>query len=308
VPAAQPALDAGWLVVMNARGYQALREVLYMRVFARVEESPWPTAVLQKGDLGGYVQLRPPAVDVSPLMPPAEAEPWIQLMWQHQRELSDLDVDVLDGLSTIWLQQPRLPQAELLVDVDHLLTLRRLQLKRSGQGRRGGYEPEQRAAVLKGLSHIQSLYVSISRQELGQRNRNGRDRPAHLTHGLQGRVFMIANLSGRHSPNAALTGPDFVFRPGEIFASRLVGTGRQIALLPLKALPYDSYRQTWAKRLARYLSWQWRIQARRGDRGDYLCPRLGRLMFLGRGRPETLMPASRPPTLPHTIGLQRTAA
>ncbi len=30
-----------------------------------------------------------------------------------------------------------------------------------------------------------------------------------------------------------------------------------------KAVQYDPYRQKWEKRLARYLSWQWRIQASR---------------------------------------------
>ncbi len=32
-----------------------------------------------------------------------------------------------------------------------------------------------------------------------------------------------------------------------------------------KAVQYDPYRQKWGKRLARYLSWQWHSQARRGE-------------------------------------------
>ena len=54
----------------------------------------------------------------------------------------------------------------------------------------------------------------------------------------------------------------FRFVPGDIFARFLLGAGRQWALLSAKALGYDPYRQTWETRLARYLSWQWRIRAK----------------------------------------------
>jgi hypothetical protein len=61
----------------------------------------------------------------------------------------------------------------------------------------------------------------------------------------------------------------FIFRPGQVFAHFLAGPGRQTALLSAKALQYDPYRQTWEKRLTRYLSWQWRCEA---HTGNYLQP------------------------------------
>jgi len=54
-----------------------------------------------------------------------------------------------------------------------------------------------------------------------------------------------------------------------VFAHFLAGPGRQTALLSAKALQYDPYRQTWEKRLTRYLSWQWRCEA---HTGNYLQP------------------------------------
>jgi len=53
----------------------------------------------------------------------------------------------------------------------------------------------------------------------------------------------------------------FIFRPGKIFAHFLFGAGRQTALLAAQALRYDPVQQTWEKRLARYLSYQWRCKA-----------------------------------------------
>jgi hypothetical protein len=264
-----PPLDDGWLIVMNAVVYQALHEVFYKCRFTRVEESPWPTAILQKGSLQGHVQLRPPAVDVAPCMSAAETEVLAQRVWQQLEEFSDLDVDVLDSLSAIWLHQARTPHEELQIRLDQLLSLRGLQPKRGGQGRRGGFEPEQRAAMLRALAHIQNVHVSIATLPGDELDRKGRRQRTEVPQGLQGRTFIITDAEGESPPNSALNGPDFVFRPGDIFAPWLVGPRRQTAWLPVKALQYDLYRQVWARRMARYLTWQWRIRA---GRGDYLHP------------------------------------
>ena len=47
----------------------------------------------------------------------------------------------------------------------------------------------------------------------------------------------------------------------QIFAHFLFGAGRQTALLAAQALRYDPVQQAWEKRLARYLSYQWRCKA-----------------------------------------------
>jgi hypothetical protein len=254
---------------MNALVYQALREVLARCAFAQVEESPWPTAVLQKGSLQGHVQLRPPAVDACPLMPAAEVQRWVQLMWGQQQEISDLDVDVLDSLGAIWLYQARARHEALQIHLDQLLRLRGLQPKRGGQGRRGGYELEQRATILSALAHIQNLYVSIPMLPGDEHDRQGRHQRTRQPQGIQGRIFVITDAGWESSRISALSGPDCVFHPGEVLTPWLVGSRRQTAWLPVKALQYDPYRHAWAKRMARYLTWQWRIRARRGD---YLSP------------------------------------
>lgn len=141
MPATLPPFDSGYIVVMNSVVYQVLREVLCNRAFARVDESPWPTAAVQRGSFRGHVQLRPPAADRNVYMPPAEVERWTGLMWQQQEEISDVDADVLDGLGVIWLHQAQVPDAQLRMHVNQFLQLRGLQPKRGSRDGGAGIRP-----------------------------------------------------------------------------------------------------------------------------------------------------------------------
>jgi DNA-binding XRE family transcriptional regulator len=82
---------------------------------------------------------------------------------------------------------------------------------------------------------------------------------------IQSRAFTITDIFGQMQLDGSLDVQRFIFRPGKVFASFLFGPGRQTALLSAKALAYDPYRQTWEKRLARYLSYQWRCRAHSGN-------------------------------------------
>src|SRR5262249_24997477 len=66
------------------------------------------------------------------------------------------------------------------------------------------------------------------------------------------------------------------YRLGNVFARYLFGPGRRTALLSAKVLSYDPRSQKYAKRLARYLSWIWRIRA---SKHEYFQPfRAGTLL------------------------------
>jgi DNA-binding XRE family transcriptional regulator len=265
----QPLLWEEHLTVMNASHYQAVREAIYKNTFQRLDGIPWPTALLAAGPARGQIQLRPVVVDAKPLMPPEEAEAWAHRMWQQRAELSDLDADALDALSALWLAQARTPKDDAIANVDNLLAMRGLRPRRSGQGRRGGYEPEQRTAMLQALSHIQSLWLNMTELEVyeGKHERKRQRQPT--TQGIQSRAFVITDLFGQIRQDGFMDVEKFIFRPGKVFAHFLFGAGRQTALLAAQALRYDPLRQTWEKRLTRYLSYQWRCRA---HNGDYMQP------------------------------------
>jgi hypothetical protein len=254
--------------VLSAAHYQAIRVALAHNTFQQVDGIPWPTAILATGPARGYAELRPLVADTMSWLAPEVLDAWAQRMWQQRAELSDLDADALDILSALWLYQARTPQDDAVADVDELLAMRELQPKRGGQGRRGGYEREQRHAMLRALTHIQNLWLSMTEVEVytGGRHRTRRRRPE--TQALQSRVFVITDLFGQLRLDGWLEVEKFIFRPGKVFAHFLHGPGRQTALLSARALAYNPYRQIWEKRLLRYLSWQWRTRAQGGNYGQ----------------------------------------
>jgi len=259
------------LTVLSAAHYQALREALAKQAFERLDGFPWPTALVTTGPARGYIQLRPMAVDAQPFMPPEEMEAWAAQMWQLRGELSDPDADALDILSAVWLYQARTPNDDAIADVDELLAMRGLQAKQGGQGRRGGYEPEQRTAMLQAVAHIQNLWLTMTSINIYEPSgsRPGSRRRRLTPQAISSRAFTMTDLFGQIRLDGGMDVEKFIFRPGKVFAHFLFGPGRQSALLSAKALAYDPYRQTWEKRLARYLSYQWRCRA---HNGDYLQP------------------------------------
>ena len=255
------------LTVLSAAHYQAIRTALAHNTFQEVEGIPWPTAVLATGPARGYAELRPLVADTTPWLSPEAVDAWAQRMWQQRAELSDLDADALDALSALWLYQARTPQDDAVADVDELLDMRDLQPKQRGHGRRSGYEPEQREAMLRALSHLQNLWLTMTALEVYTAP-TPRARRRRETQAVQSRVFLITDLLGQIRPDGWFTVEKFIFRPGKVFAHFLHGAGRQTALLSARALAYDPYRQVWEKRLLRYLSWQWRTRAHAGDYGQ----------------------------------------
>ncbi len=255
VPLASDALTSllahDHIQVMSSAHYQAVREALYLNSFERVEDTPWPTARLALGPSHGQAQLRPPGADGQTALPQNQIEAWAALMWQQREKLSDLDADALDALSALWLSQARSPQDRAVADVDGLLTMRGIQPRARDNGRRVGFRSSQRSEMHQALAHVQNLWITIATLD---------DPDGVTTRALQSRAFVITDRYGVTDKTGAMVDMErFVFQPGRVFAQFLMGPGQQTALLSAKALHYDTYRQTWEKRLARFLSWQWRV-------------------------------------------------
>jgi len=253
-----PVQSNGHLHVGSDAMMQALREALALNTFREVADSPWPTAPLNRGDSKGHVQLRPLALDQQPIMPPAEIEAWKESMWKQREELTDLDVDTLDAMNAIWLCQAQSERHGAIADVDSILSLRGVKQKKCGRGARGGYEAEQRLETLKTISHLQNVWVTMAM--LPGYGKKGRGRNANRV--LQSRAFVITDRAGQLRLDGFMDVDSFMFRPGDVLARVLFGPGRQTALMSAMALRYNPYKQTWEKRLTRYLSWQWRCRAK----------------------------------------------
>ena len=253
-------IDQGNLLVMSNAPYQSVREVLSKRKFESCNHTPWPTAKIKKGTIEGMVQIIPYSPNQMNLAVDKEA---VKEVWKQSEELSELDVDIFDALSAIFLAKARHRTDYVIIHLDDLLVMRGLKPKLGGSGRRGGYEINQRRQVLKALSKIQSIWIDLEKATVYKKGR-----AVQLK--LQGRSFIFKDLNDNECfIGAQLYEKQFKFTVDSVFSQYLHGSGRQVALLPIQALQYNPYQQSWEKKIIRYLSWRWRTQARKSD---YLQP------------------------------------
>jgi hypothetical protein len=92
-----------------------------------------------------------------------------------------------------------------------LLALRGLHAKRGGQGRRGGYELEQRTAMLQALAHLQNLWLDMSTLEVYEATHTGTRRRTPTRQAIQSRAFTITDLFGQTRLDAIPFGTRFAF-------------------------------------------------------------------------------------------------
>lgn len=235
--------------IPSVRHYAALQTVLAQGKFDRAEGSPFPRAPLDR-EGRSFAELRPvdPTEEFS--IPPAELEAMAQRMWASREELSDRDVDTLDALAGTWAAQARDPLDRVAVKVDDLLRMRGIKPKKGGGGRRGGYEPEQRAALWEALDRIGNLWLQVTP--------TGKKATKTVA---QSRAFVITDRVGQRRFDGSIDVQAVLIAPGRVFGGFLFGPGRQVALLHRQALRYHPIQRAIEKRLARYLSWQWRVGA-----------------------------------------------
>ncbi|WP_019240957.1 MULTISPECIES: helix-turn-helix domain-containing protein [Bacillus] len=240
------------LHVMNNAPYQYVRESLYKNHFQVTQETPWPTTPLYKGNLEGVVQFRPirQLKDIQSMIVEAQ---------NQAQSLTDLDVDMFDALCSIFLSKARYTEDVIEIQFNDLLLIRGLKPKLGGEGRRGGYEQKQKEKVLQSLTKIQSLWLELNKAIVYEKGK-----PIQTQ--LQGRTFLFVDFNRKEYDISQLNNQKtFTFTVDKVFTKYLYGSGRQIALLPIQTLQYNPYRQTWEKRIARYFSWRWRTQARKGN-------------------------------------------
>lgn len=253
------------LFVMNNLPYQIVRETIYKNNFTTSYASPFPTAQIIKGNTEGFIEINP-----------IIGEHPIQYAWEQILTISDIDVDVFDALCNIYLSKNRQPNELVTVTMTDLLNYRGLKPKRSGDGRRGGYDAKQKKQIMQSLTNIQSIKLNLTKLRSFEKGK-----PTYSK--LSGRTFLFKNAQGRDlalQPNDLLK--EICFTLDEAFSAYLAGTGRQVALLHMRALQYHPTQQLYEKRLCRYLSWRWRTQARKGD---YLASNMMSTMLESIGVP-----------------------
>jgi hypothetical protein len=177
----------------------------------------------------------------------------------------DLAADVFDAITGKWLKEARQYKDEVFITADDILEARGLQAKLKEEGRRGGYELQQRADIQHQINTLSYAWINVKEMDVIQVDDKGR-RKKEKWRG-ESKAIILTDRFGQVKLDGSIDARAWKVRPGNVFAEFLFGPGRQTALLSQKALNYDPYRQKWEKRLARYLAWLWRISSGRTKEG-----------------------------------------
>lgn len=260
VPLLAPFVAEDQFWVPSAGHYSALQKLVARPELFDGDRAQFPRATFDRGGAKGHVELRPISHEDQEMLPPEEYDELVAQMWAQRGELSDLDADTLDALSAAWIAKARSQDEEIRVGIDELLRLRGVTPKKSGAGRRGGYEPEQRSAQLRCLLHIHNTWVT-AHATITEESKGGK-RGVQL---FQSPAFVMTGRTGQLRLDGTMRVEDVYVTPGRAFRPFFFGPGRQVALLSSRALQYNSRHRTVEKRLIRYLSWRWRCAATGGD-------------------------------------------
>ncbi|MEW5931991.1 MAG: helix-turn-helix transcriptional regulator [Bacillota bacterium] len=255
------AVRNGLLATPSNRLYHELRRALALKGF-REDVDGWPSQPVTGEGYSALMQLRPSPREA---IPDDALEAWRQRMWALREGLSDVEADVLDGVTAIWLENARHKDDMVVVTADRLLRMRGLKPRPGGRGR-GGYSDRQRQKIADAVERLDAVWLNVAEAPIvhEETDRRGRTRKVKGSWAIQSRALVVSSRVVQRS----FWGPEKIHawrvRPGDFFTPYLLGPGRQTALLSQKALSFDPHRQTWEKRLTRYFAYQWRVRARGG--------------------------------------------
>ena len=182
--------------------------------------------------------------------------------------MDDRTADVLDYFVIKVSQDANNSEQDVTLNADEFYNMRGIRKHKGGAGRRGGYKSTDRSIFTRDIERLATLWVRLEEYtgiEVDEKNKRRRIK----RRGIDSRVIMLSAREGQLDLSNRLEPTTYRGRLGPLFAASIFGAGRQTALLSVKALSYDPYRQVPEKRLTRYLSWQWRI---RQASGNYLQP------------------------------------
>ncbi len=240
------------LEVDNSYLYHKFRSSIASQDFFS-KDNTWPTADLSNDEqLIAIAQLKPSLDENSE----QEIIEWKDKMVKNVMKMDDLTADILDIISYLWLQKSKDPDSLIYVTADDFLRCRGIKEKKSGSGRRGGYEDNQRKEVAENIDILDKTWITVKEIELDKEVSKKKNKK-FIWRG-ESKAVVITSRMGQLNVDGKMEPYAWRVRPGDCFSKFLFGPGRQTALLSQRALEYDPKKYKIEKRLARYFAWQWR--------------------------------------------------
>lgn len=190
---------------------------------------------------------------------------WNNLTSQAITSMDDLTADIFDIVSILWMQQATHKEQMIHFHTDDALNLRRLQgRKEELDGYQTSYRKKERDDIMKRLAALTTIWIRIERESLKFINED-QGNFEEIGQVQFNPLFLVDSVTVAYRGDKPIGIYECSIRPGELLANFLYGSQKSSGLLALKTLEYHPTKQKYHKRLARYLSWQWRIRQKSAD-------------------------------------------
>jgi DNA-binding transcriptional regulator YiaG len=243
--------------------FHKLRETISKNEFEMVTDIP--TARITERVLEATAQVRAENNDYLKMNSNAAIEQWKNLTSQAITSMDDLTADIFDIVSILWMQQATHKDQMIHFHTDHALNLRKLQGRTEDpDGYQTSYRKKERDDIMKRLAALTTIWIRIERENLKFINED-QGNFEEIGQVQFNPLFLVDSVTVAYRGENPIGIYECSIRPGELLANFLYGSQKSSGLLALKTLEYHPIRQKYHKRLARYLSWQWRIRQKSAD-------------------------------------------
>jgi len=253
--------------------YPEFQKALSTRDFIEPgSDNLWHKKTIEKNSLKATIELRPDSKTMS-VFDEESINFWQEKIAEKYLSMGDLTADVFDAMVFVWLMKAKDKRDEATITANDILRIRDIKPKKSGTGRRGGYEKKQRQEIARQIDLLDNTWINIISMDVYKEEeikKGKKIRKKKKLMGIEGKAIEVSMRYGQVSLDGHIEDIyAWDYRLGKAFLPFVFGVGRQITQISIKALKFNPKTEIWEKRLTRYLSWQWRI---RQSRGDYTRP------------------------------------
>ena len=254
-------LNQSFIESGSALLFHKLRDTISKNEFE--SETDFPTALIDEKNIKATAQVRSEEI-IPRLLSNEEIEQWKNLTAQAITSMDDLTADIFDIISILWMKQATHKDQMINFHTDDALNLRHVQGRNTVEGYQTGYRKKERDDIMKRLAALTTIWIRIDRDKLKfvDAETNEID---ELDQVQFNPLFILDSVTVAYRDSKPVGIYECKIRPGELLSNFLFGSKRSSGLLALKTLQYNPVKQKYHKRLARYLSWQWRIRQKGAD-------------------------------------------
>ncbi len=226
-------------------------------------DTDFPTALIQEKALKATAQVRSEG-NAPQLLSTGEIEQWKNLTAQAITSMDDLTADIFDIISILWMKQATNKDQMINFHTDDALNLRQVQGRKNLDGYQTGYRKKERDEIMKRLAALTTIWIRIERDKLKFVDADSNEID-ELDQVQFNPLFVLDSVTVAYRGSEPVGIYECKIRPGDLLGNFLFGSKKSSGLLALKTLQYNPVKQKYHKRLARYLSWQWRIRQKGAD-------------------------------------------